>query len=261
MINNKDIEKLSCVSYNLFWEIMDYENAVRLIKIKKDLPKYKEYLLHNINSVLDYYNPQILCFQEASNFKNIVDLFDHNFDHVVNKSNLENMITIWNKNKIKLISFKSNEFEKGRPFCIFIFKHKILKYNFMLINIHASHNDDTENALFKPIQNIINTFDNTLLKNIHRVLIVGDFNRNVNNEIKNKLFSYSLLINKIKYQFHNNNNNKNTCCDMYGNNLIKNYDHVIDTLNNPLVIHPLNNEKWYKYPSSDHVMILSILDE
>ena len=254
--------KLTICSYNLLWELMDYNNAKRLINIdKKLLETYKNNTLVNIQKVINYYNPTIYCFQEASNYKDIINLFNDKYIYNLNKSDKEFMLTIWQDNKLDLLGSFNGEFEKGRPFNILIFFNKNNDYKFILINIHSGHKQDTNIFLIKPIQNVINTINKELLQDIKRVIITGDFNRNINNELKinKENNNYYLIINNKKFIFKYNKNNNKTCCDIYKNNIDKNYDNIIDSYKKLKLIHPLNKESWYKYPSSDHVMILGIL--
>lgn len=256
--NNKKFNNLSISSYNILWEIMNYDNTKRFINTDKKLLKiYKNNILFNIQKLIDYYNPTIYCFQEAASYNDILKLFDKNYLFKINKSDKEFMLTIWQNTKINLIASFKGEFEKGRPFIILIFFNKIENYKFILINIHAGHDIDTNKSIIKPIQDVIDTIDTILLKDIKRVIITGDFNRDINNKIK--INNYYLLINKQKITFKYNKNNNNTCCDIYGNNFNKNYDNIIDSYKRLKLIHPLNKESWYKYPSSDHVMIMGII--
>jgi len=262
--NNKNtFNNLSICSYNLLWQIMDYQNSNRFHNInKKLLSDYKNNILFNIQKVIDYYNPTIYCFQEASNYKHVLTLFNHNYSFKINKSDKEYMITIWQHNKLNLINSFKGEFEKGRPFNILIFFNKMDNYKFILINIHTGHEKDTQNSVINPIQKVLDKIrldDTNLLIDIHRVIITGDFNRDINDEIRNN--NYYVLINKKKYYFNylKNKNNSNTCCDIYGKKFNKNCDTIIDTFYKPILVHPLNIEEWYKFPSSDHVMILAIV--
>jgi len=267
--NNKndknDYTKLSVCSYNLLWELMDYENpkSVRFKNIKKSLLyNYKQNIIHNIKKVIDYLNPFIYCFQETSNYHEILKLFNNNYKYHLNFSDLEYMITVWQCNKLDLLFSFDGSFEKGRPFCILIFYNKIHNYKFMFINIHAGHNIDTYNTIIKPIQDLINSIDIKLLEDIDRIIITGDFNRNINHEINKKNTNIFLSINNIKYNFHYNDDyNNNTCCDIYGNNITKNCDNTIDSLSKPILKYNLNKENWYKYPSSDHAMIISVVSD
>ena len=255
---NKKFNNLSISSYNILWEIMNYDNTKRFINTDKKLLKiYKNNILFNIQKLIDYYNPTIYCFQEAASYNDILKLFDENYIYKINKSDKEFMLTVWKNEKIDLIASFKGEFEKGRPFIILIFFNKIENYKFILINIHAGHDIDTNKSIIKPIQDVIDTIDTILLKDIKRVIITGDFNRDINNKIK--INNYYLLINKQKITFKYNKNNNNTCCDIYGNNFNKNYDNIIDSYKKLKLIHQFNKESWYKYPSSDHVMIIGII--
>lgn len=259
MKNKNDYPNIVICSYNIYWKLMDLSNTT-LNYIKPELlAKYKQNTLTNITNTINYYNPHIYCFQEAASYPELIKLFDKNiYDYYVNKSGKEYMLTIYNKNKFTLLYSISGEFESGRPFCICIFNNETYNYNFMLINIHAGHDIDTNTSIFKHIQDCINKIDKCFL-NIKRIIIAGDFNRNVENEINNNSYNYYLLINDDKFIFYNFYNNKNTCCNIYGNKLDKNYDYIIESLERPILTHNLSDEKWYTYPSSDHTMIMTII--
>ncbi len=251
---------IAIVSYNILWQLMEKSNSNSFVDyfLNSDRKTMKDNMLKNIVKVSDYYNPQIYCFQEASNYQTIYKLFDSKiFSHHVNKSGPEFMLTVWNKERFKIDKKFDGEFESGRPFCIFIFTDNLTENKFTLINLHAGHRSNTLVSIFEPIQKVINTnidkFDS-----IQRIIIAGDFNRNINEEIiehdfslktKNKIFNFNPYTKKMS----------NTCCDTTGNNLKRNFDHVIDSMYKPLIKHELNKESWYLYPSSDHVMIMSIL--
>jgi hypothetical protein len=95
----------------------------------------------------------------------------------------------------------------------------------------------------------------------------GDFNRNINLEIKVDSESNSNSNSKLVFElnhsiFNFNSTNKvssNTCCSISGNNLKKNFDFIIDSLDSIVLRHELNKESWYKLPSSDHIMIMTII--
>ncbi len=257
---------IAIVSYNIFWELMEESKINNIFDYitGTETKTMRKNMLDNILKVSEYYNPQIYCFQEASNYKLILKLFNQKtFSHHVNKSGREHMLTVWNHERFKLLESFDGEFESGRPFCIFYFQDNLTKNNFILINIHAGHRKDSFTSIFKPIQKILDSNEKKL-KNVSRIIVAGDFNRNINGEIlEDKTKSTNMLVLNIGTKnFNFNPYDKkmyNTCCDTVGNNLVRNFDHVIDSYQKPLIRHELNKESWYKYPSSDHVLIMSIL--
>lgn len=239
-----DYPNLSIVSYNLLWTI-------------KDDDKLKNNVINNIDTTKDYYNPDFFCFQEASYYKKIIKLFDNNYSYHVNFSGDEQMLTIWKK-RFELIKYYDGEFDKGRPFCIFILYDTKLFNKFILINLHAGHIKNTYSSIFKILQKKIDEHTHTI-KDITRIVLTGDFNRNINKQINSddNLILY-VGDNKFKF-FYSNIKEKNSCCSKTGKNLIYNVDHTIDSYAPIILKHYLSDEKWYIYPSSDHTMIISII--
>ena len=247
-------QNISIFSYNVFWKVMDG------IIDKSISPINKFNVLKNITNTINHYNPFIYCFQEAANSNEIIKLFDpKEYSYHIGYSKPEYILTIWRHNIIKIIYITDGEFEYGRPFTICVFqdkRYKIINY-FMLINIHASHEYNTE-SIFIPIQNIIDKIKLTLP--IKRIIIVGDFNRDIGKElsilINNK---YYIKFNKNIFKFNGILTNNKTCCNIKGFGFTKNYDQIIDSYFSPILIHNLSYESWYKSKSSDHVAILSIV--
>ena len=195
------------------------------------------------------------------------------YDYNISYSEPEYLLTIWKKIFFnKKIVFNS-EFEHGRPFSIFIFEDVRFSTYFILINIHASHNKNTLKSIFEPIQQVITANINKISKfNIKRIIICGDFNRDIgsqildndikNNDIKNNDINdidFRLIINSTIYKFIPFTSNNKTCCNLNGYGYNKNYDQVIDSFDKPILVHPLTKEKWYQAKSSDHIAILAIL--
>ncbi len=254
---------IAICSYNLNWEIMDI-NAGKLTKhySVKELEMAKSNVLSNIQSIYDYYNPQIYCFQEAANYSEYTNIFNSEiFNHCVNKSGLEHMLTVWDSTRFELLDKKPGEFESGRPFCIFIFKDILVQNVFVLINLHAGHIPNTSSSIFKPIQKIFTKskiFENYI---ITRIIMAGDFNRDINQQIKNDSnLSFELNHSMFDFKYYTGKM-LNTCCSLSGNNLKKNFDFVIDTYDSCILRHELNKESWYKQPASDHIMIMSIIKQ
>ena len=97
----------------------------------------------------------------------------------------------------------------------------------------------------------------------------GDFNRNINLEVNNDSGSGSgskagaKLILELNHSIFNfkftDKISSNTCCSISGNNLKNNFDFIIDSFDSIILRHELNKESWYKQPSSDHIMIMTII--
>lgn len=278
-MNGEKKFNISICSYNLFWEVMNNYSSPLEKKIGKDnLDKLKENILKNIFFIKNYYNPFVYCFQESAAYTDVINIFEKNkYDFYVGKSGPENILTIWNLDVLKKKKIFDGEFELGRPFTIIIFKDIRFDSYFILVNIHSGHNQDTSKSIFDPIQKIIIANKNIINKfNIKRIIISGDFNRDISSEIIGKSNSNDNIINNNMHNNDNNNNyqlivnssiynfypfvsNNKTCCSLNGYGYKKNYDQVIDSYDTPIVIHPMTKEKWYESKSSDHVAILSIV--
>tara|TARA_A100001015_G_C15034962_1_gene735607 strand:+ start:3082 stop:3840 length:759 start_codon:yes stop_codon:yes gene_type:complete len=247
---------LTIASYNLFWKIMNHENCPIELKKYINVYEYKENILSNILNTYNYLNPNIFCFQEASDYKSILLIFNKKkYKYHINISDKDVLLTVWDITYLKLIKFIDGEFEQGRPFTIFLFLNlKFSKY-FIFINVHASHNNNTFNNFFKPIQKELNNnFDKFKIK---RIIISGDFNRDINLELKKN--NYYLKINDKKKNFKSNINDNKTCCDIFNKKYQYNSDQVIDTKSKEIKTFLLDKFNWYKRKSSDHKMILSIV--
>ena len=259
-----DIKELniSIFSYNIFWKIMKNNNSpLEKTLGSTKLHELKSNIISNISNVINYYNPFIYCFQESETASDIINLFSKNkYSYHLGYSNPEHILTIWRKDVLKKKLVFDDEFEPGRPFTIIIFKDKRFKNYWMLINIHASHNIDTNKSIFNPIQHIINkNKDQLKLFDITRVVIVGDFNRDISSQIKIDTHKYKLIINEMKFEFNYIETNNKTCCSLKGWGYKNNYDQLIDTYCQPLITHQLNKETWYHLESSDHLAILSVV--
>lgn len=265
-LKNKNTEQLniSVCSYNIFWKVMDNISSPLINYIgKKNINKLKDNIIKNIYLIKNYYNPYFYCFQEPILFECIIELFEKkNYEHYIGYSKPEYILTIWNNNYFTKKIVLDGEFESGRPFTLFIFEDNRFKTKpqFILINIHSGHRKDTLQNIFIPIQQLITANEKLINKfNILRIIITGDFNRDIGQEIFINNSISKLLINKNIFYFNPYISNNKTCCNIEGYGYNKNYDQTIDTLEQPILIYPLNKEKWYKSKSSDHIAILSIL--
>jgi hypothetical protein len=267
---------IAVCSYNLNWEIMDHVNSKNAKFINeyslKEITLFKKNIISNIQNIKNYYNPQIYCFQEASNFDDFLYIFKdtkfNKYDKYVNSSGPEFMVTIWDKSRFDLINVQSGEFQEGRPFCLFLLKDLVNNNYIILINVHAGHIPNTLSSIFTPIQKQLDKLDkfdkfdklpNLPNIKISRVIMAGDFNRDINYQvhIDNKLF---LMIGEIKYNFkYYDKPMGNTCCSISSPIYKRNFDFVLDSLEPVLIRHEIIKEPWYSFPASDHVMIMSIL--
>ena len=258
---------ISICSYNVYWKIMDSDPSLLSKKIDNaELLKLKENLLKNIFLIKNYYDPYFYCFQESSSYNDITNIFEKSkYDYYVNYSKPEFILTIWKKKLFIKKKVFDGDFEPGRPFSIFIFEDARFNINFILINIHAGHNKNTLKSIFEPIQQTITKNINQISKfDIQRIVICGDFNRDIGKQILGdntntntyNIYKYKLTINAIEYKFIPIITNNKTCCNLNGYGYNINCDQVIDSFDKPIMIHPLSKEKWYKSKSSDHVAIL-----
>jgi hypothetical protein len=263
-INDKNINdfNISICSYNILWKIMNNKISPFIKTLGKEkIFKHKSNILKNIFLIKNYYNPFFYCFQEASNYQEIIELFNEpEYSFHYNYSEPEYMLTIWN-NKLFQSKFKiDGEFEPGRPFCLFVFEDLRFNIQFVLINIHAGHLKNTLKSIFEPIQKYIDINSNKTKKfDIKRIIIGGDFNRDISSQINLESDKYNLIINSKKYNFIPFLTKNNTCCSLNGWGHNKNYDQIIDSYDKPIITHVLNQEKWYNKFSSDHILILSII--
>lgn len=243
-------------TYNVSWQSMtsNVDNQFEICKDGSGNNLCKSNILFNISYYLKKFIPDFVCFQEATNYNNLLNIFDENiYKNFINKSGKEYMATLWNNHKFSLVKSFSSEFEKGRPFAILILKYLKNNKNIALINIHASHEINTQKYIFDIINNFIkNNISYYLKKSITNVFMVGDFNRN----IKDDTIDYNIIFSKI-FTLNKMSNNKPTCCSMLGYGFNRDYDHVIVSNGSITKKITTNSSKKYKFPSSDHIMVIS----
>lgn len=259
-MDNKELN-ISIFSYNIFWQIMKNDNSpLEKTLGKQKLNELKSNILKNITNTKNYYNPFVYCFQEAESAQDIIQLFDKSeYVYHLGYSNPEHILTIWRNDVLKKKLIFDGEFEPGRPFTLIIFKDIRFGIYWILINIHAGHHYDTL-SIFDPIQKIININKEQIgLFDIKRIVIIGDFNRDIGSQIKIDSIKYKLIINGLKFEFNFIETNNKTCCSIKGWGYNKNYDQIIDTYSQPLLTYQLNNETWYHKESSDHLAIISVV--
>ena len=231
-------DNIIVLSYNICWSSMN------------DIIKQKN-IISNIVKAIDIYHPDIIGLQEAHKCHKIlkqIDLKKYNFIH--NKSDKEDMITLWNTEKLLYLKAYFSHFEEGRPFVIILLYDILKNENVCLINLHANHNHNTQKSIF----DIINSKMKKIKIKFSRIIMIGDFNRNVSHD---KESNYIIYHNEKKFKFKNYDLNKNTCCSLVGYGHRFNYDHIMDTCQ-PISKIIVNND-WYKKISSDHLMIISKL--
>lgn len=259
-----DIKELniSILSYNVYWKIMKNNNSPLMKSLKQSkLNELKSNIIKNISNTLNYYNPFIYCFQEAESAQDIIKLFSKNeYSYYLGYSEPEHILTIWRKDIMKKKLIFDGEFEKGRPFTIIIFKDLRFGIYWMLINIHAGHNPFSQSSIFEPIQKIIEQNKLKIKKyNVLRMVMVGDFNRDISSQIKMEPNKFNLILNGIEFNFNYLININKTCCSLKGWGYRTNCDQLIDSYSKPIITHQLNKEIWYIPESSDHLAILSII--
>lgn len=239
------------LSYNVSWEAMT-SNTSGSLKLCTG-GTCKSNILDNISFNIKKYKPEFAFFQEAAEHNDIMELFDDNYDNFVNTSGKELMLSIWNKKKFTLLKAIGGEFEEGRPFAIIIVKNNKSNNSIALINLHAGHLPDTQKSIFDKINNFIKReLRYSIKKSITRVIMSGDFNRNV---FEDNTSDYTIKF-IDNFELKRTQNNKHTCCSVLGYGHKFNYDHVLDSkaiMTNKILG---NSIKSYKYPASDHVLIV-----
>ncbi len=247
----KNLKSIYLMSYNIRWNSM--EN-----------PTLQNNIISNIINAITHYNLDIIGLQEAYKWKKILKHIDlKKYDYITNKSGKEEMVTLWNKHKFIKIKAYAAEFEDGRPLALILLKN-ISNNNIMcVINLHASHNINTQ----KHITDIINNKLKQIHINFDQITMIGDFNRNVtiddesdyilyHNDINNNKKSKSEIIKKYVMK-RQHNISKNTCCSIHGYGYKYDYDHIINS--NKTINKIIITDTWYEKISSDHLMIIGEL--
>jgi hypothetical protein len=237
------------LSYNVSWQAM--------ISPEQEFKSCKSNVLLNIHNNIKKYNPDFATFQEASDHNDIIKLFDSTiYNYHINTSHKETMLSLWNKKKFTLINSYDSEFEEGRPYVIFIFKINSNGKIISLINLHAGHYVDTQENIFDKINKYIKmNIQSETKKLISRVIMSGDFNRDVYHDTTS---SYVVQFTR-KFKLHRFLNNEQTCCSLagYGHKYV--YDHIIDSQGPVLKKNLGTSDPSYKTPSSDHILIIATI--
>jgi endonuclease/exonuclease/phosphatase family metal-dependent hydrolase len=253
-------ENLTILSYNICWEAMTSVGKGNFQKcIKDQLNKNgicKNNIISNIKNAIKVYNPDIIGIQEAADYESILKNINLSiYDYHVNKSGPEYMLTCWSKLSFDIIDIFSYEFSEGRPFCLLFMHSKKTDEIICIINIHAGHKEDTQDSIFDKINKVIKNIPENVTygpKAVERVIMLGDFNRNV---YLDKTSKYKIKMNHQKFKLIREQMESNTCCSMDGYTHKHNYDHILDSKGN-VKRTLLNKEAYYKIPSSDHVLII-----
>ena len=265
---------INILSYNISWESMTGSVSDWTLcsnNSNKNHPKHYSVCVTNIANVInnnDSYNSlDFITLQEATNYDKLIEQSPvlKKMHYEIHMSELDTIITFWKPN-YKLLYTIKGEFEKGRPWMATVFTNGIC-----LINVHMGHYTKEieyyklEVLLFTVKEYIMKKGDSKIVK---RYIISGDFNYNIkefgkkenNNKIKinNKSKTnnnsktnnkYSLFINGTKFYYHSKH--ILTCCIKRRTH----FDHVIDTLDNPVDIQIPN----VNYMASDHKPIIVTL--
>lgn len=235
----------SILSYNLLWKSM--------INVST-----RNNIIHNIKYFSKKFNSHFILLQEASNYQFILNSLPSHYTYYYNHSDKDEMLTLWNNKIYNVLYATHSHFSPGRPFAIILLQIIKTKKNIILINIHAGHDNNSQINIFDKINAVIHK-NKFIFKNISKVILGGDFNRNI---YLDHTSNYTIIINnksfplKINDKF--NNINKNTCCNLNNSQLNHNSDHVISSnkISNKILLHTFKN---YKFPASDHIPIISIL--
>jgi hypothetical protein len=252
---------LTIMSYNVSWEAMTSNTSGQFKLCKTDSlgdGLCKSNIQSNVSTNVKKSNPDFALFQEAAEHPDIINLFDNNiYESHVNTSGKETMLTIFNKKKFTLVKAYDSEFEEGRPFTIIVLTNNKTKKNIALVNLHAGHKFDTQKTIFDKINDLIkNNISYPIKKSITRIIVGGDFNRDV---FEDDTSNYTIKF-IDEFELKRFANNKKTCCSVLGYGHKYNYDHVLDSksiINKKIIANSVKN---YKIPASDHILITAKLN-
>ena len=269
-LKNKD-KFMNVLSYNISWESMTGSVSDWTLcsnNSNKNHPKHYSVCVTNIANVINDNDTSLdfITLQEATNYEKLIEQSPvlKKMHYETHSSELDNLVTFW-KSNCKLLYTIKGEFEKGRPWMATVFTNGIC-----LINVHMGHY--TKEIEYYKLEVLLFTVKEYIMKKgdaklVKRYIISGDFNYNIkefgkkeqnsnsktnnNNKDKNKnnmktIIKHSLFINGTKFYYHPKH--ILTCCIKRSTH----YDHVIDTLDNPVDIQiPKVN-----YMASDHKPII-----
>jgi endonuclease/exonuclease/phosphatase family metal-dependent hydrolase len=217
-------------TYNVFWKSVSGEYKYLCF----------DNIISNINKNISKYNPDIICLQEASNHKEILNkLHITHYKPIIHTTGKETLLTLYKKDleerlndKIKVINI---EFIFGRPITVLEF----IKNNLYIINIHAPH--------FRQLEILNNRLSKLNITKSSEFIIIGDFNMNLNKNTK--------ILNSQIYNYHNYNTYLST------NNKILSYDNIITNIKPKQNNHKIKIAEYSKYkPASDHIPVYGIIN-
>jgi hypothetical protein len=272
---------MKILSYNVSWECMTNSSSgsageLGYLCMKKSKNNYycKNNFIHFLkNSFNNESIYDIISLQEASNLFDIQNLLPElnylNYDTYKSTSKNEIMITIFNKNKFKIIKKIYGEFKSGRPLQIFIIKNLMDNENIIFVNLHYC----TLNINNKECLSLTDTLTYYLKKinpnyqNIYynyRIIITGDFNHDINIKFPNKYnlkeSENSIIFKPFKYLKNVGiKNPQKTCCHKknFTSKIEYKSDFILDSkilAKNNIVYVPL-----FLKEISDHLPIEAIL--
>jgi len=257
-------------NWNICWQCVAGEQKGSASDLGKLCQSNK--CFNNIQKIINGLSSfDFITLQEALKWKELTQNISNTHESVHSKSNREDIVTLYNKNKyvVKEYVFGDISNTGGRPFQIIIFESKTISpETIIIINLHNGHYIKKSELERK----ISETFDK--LKNINQlnasdvyVLAAGDFNDSGEKYFNNlQPFKYSSFKN-----FQNitvNTKSKippNTCCSQkeppktiyqrYGDYILFSNNFNIKQNN---LIYQINNSN--KVLASDHLAIYSELE-
>ena len=192
----------------------------------------------NINNLLYRLKSfDFILLQEVANQLILLNKLDKKYNIIIHSSGKETMATLIKK-KYTILKTFYGQFVSGRPFQVIL-----LTNNICLINVHLPHMKNLYNELIK-IEKYL--FNNNINLTNYRIIIGGDFNINIKNNIifMNKTLTMSKSL--------------ATCCVKQEsiNSLKYNFDYILDSDNKILktkLVFPHKNN--LILPASDHIGI------
>jgi len=206
---------ISILSYNISWEAMTANDGInhgynaQFCKKNGWKPNQKwenNKCFDNVNNYIKNKNADIIALQEATYWNKMK--WDDKYRSLSYKSGSEDMVTLFNSNKLQFINKIEGDFSSGgRPYQIIEFEHKISKKRIIFVNVHCGHNEMKCISRNSKFQYNLNTIIGGRDSNSLHIIIAGDHND-----------TYGLggpIVNGIK--FHRDTSRTHTCCDSSGN--------------------------------------------
>ena len=205
------MSSINILSYNICWECMANHN--------KAVHCNNDSCMRNVRKIISK-NYDFVGIQEGTPY-NIHNL---NYESIIYKSKIRNntnvfAILLYNPETFKFLKTTkisgllkdNNRLDPGRLFVGGVFKNLLNKQKYLVISLHNGH----ENTRCNWLNVIKNKIKRKKIKNIDNIIIMGDFNENIN-----KCSPLKLLNKRIEPI----NKNTNTCCDFRD----KNYTYLFD---------------------------------